>query len=164
MWLTSLKGRGAKERNKTGRLALAALIIGLSSWLASPSLSAELPWSKDVNEGLAEAKRAHKYALADVYTDWCGWCKRLDRETFSNDGMVKFLSEKFVCVKANAEDNGAGQKLAGQYRVSGYPCALVFDPNGKFIGKVSGYRDARGYQEALSQLMSNPPANPMAEQ
>jgi len=162
MWLTNLSSKG---RIASKRTALAATLLSMSTWLASGALSAEsLSWNKDVGNGLEEAKRNHKYALADVYTDWCGWCKRLDRETFNNEGMVKFLNERFVCVKVNAEDNGAGQKLAGQYRVSGYPCALVFDPNGKFLGKISGYRDARAYQEALSQLISNPPANPMTEQ
>jgi thiol:disulfide interchange protein len=146
-------------------IALAAIALTVSFWLASPSLAADtkLNWNTDVNAGLEEGKRSHKYVLADVYTEWCGWCKKLDRETFSNEGMVKFLNAKFVCVKANAEDNGAGQKLAGQYRVSGYPCALVFDQDGKFIGKVSGYRDAKGYQDALDQLISNPPANPLAD-
>lgn len=162
MPLMSLKEKHAKGQN--GLFALSAVVIGLVTWLASPSLAVEVSWSKDVNAGLEQGKRDHKYVLADVYTDWCGWCKRLDRETFSNDGMVKFLSDKFVCVKANAEDNGAGQKLAGQYKVSGYPCALVFDQSGKFIGKVSGYHDAKAYQAALSQIMTNPPANPMAEQ
>lgn len=164
MALLSLMRRVENGRKNLKVAALAQAAIALSAILASPALAGELNWNKDVDGGLKQAKDSHKYALADVYTDWCGWCKRLDRDTFSNEGMVKFLNEKFVCVKVNAEDNGAGQKLAGQYRVSGYPCALVFDQSGKFIGKVSGYRDPKAYEAALNQLMSNPPANPMAEQ
>jgi len=164
MSLSSLARRVVKGRKEMKLVAVAQVAIALAAWLASPALAEALNWNKDVDGGLKEAKTNHKYVLADVYTDWCGWCKRLDRDTFSNEGMVKFLGDKFVCIKVNAEDNGAGQKLAGQYRVSGYPCALVFDQSGKFIGKVSGYRDPKAYEAALSQLMSNPPADPMAEQ
>ncbi len=164
MRFISLNREGVNSLSKRASFTLALLSSSLAFFLASPSFSADLPnWKQDVNAGLEEGKRSHKYVLADIYTDWCGWCKRLDRETFSNENMSKFLNEKFVCIKANAEDNGAGQKLASQYRVAGYPCALVFDPNGKFIGKISGYREARAYQEALSQMMANPPANPMSE-
>ena len=162
MPLSSLSRKVAKDQKGTVLVALAGVIIGLGTWLASPVLAGALDW-KDVDSGLKLGKETHKYVLADVYTDWCGWCKRLDKETFSNDGMVKFLNDKFVCVKANAEDNGSGQKLAGQYKVAGYPCALVFDQNGKFIGKISGYRDPKGYEAALTELISNPPSNPMTE-
>ncbi len=121
----------------------------------SAASAAQISW-KDVNSGLQEGKQAHKYVLADVYTDWCGWCKRLDRDTFSNPELTRFLSEKFISVKANAEDGGAGQKLAGDYGVNGYPCALVFDPSGKLIGRIVGYKDAQGYQTTLQNIIDHP--------
>jgi len=158
---SNLSRKVAKNQKGMAFVALTGMIIGLGTWLASPALAESVTW-KSVDDGLKLGKDTHKYVLADVYTDWCGWCKRLDKEAFSNDGMAKLLNEKFVCVKANAEDKGAGEKLAGQYKVSGYPCALVFDQSGKFIGKVSGYRDPKSYEAALSELMANPPSNPMA--
>src|ERR1700721_1794923 len=115
------------------------LIAGLFLSLGSSASAAEISW-KDVSSGLPEGKRAHKYVLADVYTDWCGWCKRLDKDTFSNPELSQYISEKFVPVKANAEDGGAGQKLKNDYGIEGYPCALVFDPDGKLIGRVDGYK------------------------
>jgi len=121
----------------------------------SAASAAQLTW-KNVNSGMQEAKQTRKYVLADVYTDWCGWCKRLDRDTFTNPELTRFLSEKFVSVKANAEDGGAGQKLAGDYGVNGYPCALVFDPNGKMIGRIVGYKDAQGYETALKEIIDHP--------
>jgi thioredoxin-related protein len=105
---------------------------------------------------MTEAKHNHKYILADVYTSWCGWCKKLDRDTFSDEALAEFLGQKFVCVKANAEDNGAGTRLSRQYNVSGYPCALVFNFEGKLIGRIVGYKDAANYQSALSQIIDKP--------
>ncbi len=117
-------------------------------------LAADIHW-RDVNSGMEEGRRLHKYILADVYTNWCGWCKKLDRDTFSDQGLTEFLGEKFVCVKANAEDHGAGQQLARQYSIDGFPCALVFGYDGKLIGKIVGYKDAPGYQSALNDIISS---------
>ncbi len=41
--------------------------------------------------------------LVDLYTDWCGWCKKMDKNTFTDPEVVKFLNENFVLVKFNAE-------------------------------------------------------------
>lgn len=123
--------------------------------LASAVSADEIRW-KDVTSGMQEGKQSHKYVLVDIYTDWCGWCKRLDRDTFTNPDLVRFVRDKFVSVKANAEDSGAGQKLAGEYGVNGYPCALVFNPEGKLIGRIGGYKDAQGYQTALQNIINHP--------
>ena len=117
-------------------------------------LAYDVRWH-DVNSGMEEGKRAHKYILADVYTSWCGWCKKLDRDTFSDQGLVQFLGQKFVCVKANAEDLAAGEKLAHQYNVDGFPCALIFDYDGRLIGRIVGYKDASGYQSALTDIIAS---------
>ncbi len=130
------------------------IIMAVLSTSILASLAYELRWH-DVNSGMEEGKRAHKYVLVDVYTSWCGWCKRLDRDTFTDQGLVEFLDQKFVCVKANAEDHAAGQNLAHQYSVNGFPCALVFDRDGKFIDRIVGYKDASDYQSALSDIIAS---------
>jgi thiol:disulfide interchange protein len=140
-------------------LLVGALVVcGLT--LPSPYAFADsgVAWTKQVDKGLQQAKDEHKYVLADVYTDWCGWCKRLDQQTFSNEGVSSFLSGKFVCIKVNAEDHGEGTKLAQRYKVDGFPCALVFDQQGKFIGKIVGFLPPEEYQAKVTQLIENPPA------
>ncbi|HNB21156.1 MAG TPA: thioredoxin family protein [Candidatus Melainabacteria bacterium] len=123
----------------------------------------DLMWSTSLATSLNQAKLKRKYVLADMYTDWCGWCKRLDRDTFSNPQMMAYLNSKYVCAKINAEGNAEGRQVAAKYRVSGFPCGLVFDPSGKFIGKLSGYYKPDEYQNALEQLIKNPPSDPYAE-
>jgi thioredoxin-related protein len=159
MQIMSLNRQALRSIGKQKPLLIILLLMFAlgSSSLFSAVYAEELNW-KDVDTGLREAKSLHKYALADVYTDWCGWCKKLDRDTFTNTAMVRFLNEKFVCIKANAEDNAQGQKLAGQYGVNGFPCALVFDQSGTLIGKISGYRDAAAYEKALNDLIAHPNA------
>jgi len=144
-------------------LVVGALLIG-GVFFFAPTLPAfadePLTWSREVDKSLQVAKEQHKYVLADVYTDWCGWCKRLDSQTFSNEGVTDFLNGKFVCIKVNAEDKGEGTKLAKKYKVSGFPCALVFDQSGKYIGKISGFFPPDEYQAQITKLIENPPAVP----
>jgi len=144
-------------------LLFGALVIG-GLVLPAPSsrvlAESGIAWTKQVDKGLQQAKDEHKYVLADVYTDWCGWCKRLDQQTFSNEGVSSYLNGKFVCIKVNAEDRGEGTRLAQKYKVSGFPCALVFDQQGKYIGKIVGFLPPEEYQAKVTQLIENPPANP----
>ena len=48
-------------------------------------------------------KTAPRKFMIDVYTDWCGWCKKMDKETFTNDTIAEYLNQHFYCVKLNAE-------------------------------------------------------------
>lgn len=49
------------------------------------------------------AKKDGKPVLVDVYTDWCGWCKRLDATTYSDSAIISYINEHFHAVKFNAE-------------------------------------------------------------
>ncbi|MCX6285251.1 MAG: DUF255 domain-containing protein [Bacteroidetes bacterium] len=48
-------------------------------------------------------KKKPKKLFIDVYTDWCGWCKKMDRETFLDPETAKYMQKHFYCVKLNAE-------------------------------------------------------------
>ena len=44
-----------------------------------------------------------KKVFIDVYTDWCGWCKKMDKDTFQNPEVAKYMQENYYMVKFNAE-------------------------------------------------------------
>ncbi len=60
-------------------------------------------------------KTTPKKIFVDLYTDWCGWCKVMDKETFTVDSIAEYMSKNYYCVKFNAEQKGAidfgGQKF-----------------------------------------------------
>jgi len=87
------------------------------------------------NEGLTLAQKEDKYVLIYFYTDGCSWCKKMEKETFSDEDVKKILSDKFVIVKINARsenkviENGkeiSERELATLYQVSGYPTTWFF--------------------------------------
>ncbi len=48
-------------------------------------------------------KKEPKKILVDVYTSWCGWCKVMDKQTFTNDTIADYLNKHFYCIKLDAE-------------------------------------------------------------
>jgi thiol:disulfide interchange protein len=104
-----------------------------------------------LSEGLKEAKATGKPILVDIYTDWCGFCHKLDRETLSAPSVASFLSENFVAIRVNAEDGKDGQAFAARHNVRGYPTNLVLDSNGTLLNSIVGFKSAENYLNLLQQ-------------
>lgn len=93
-------------------------------------------------DALKKAKSENKRVIVDVYTDWCGWCKKMDGEAYSNSDIKKIIEESFVLVKLNAEGTGKvkynGKEytetdLASYFEATGYPTTIFLEPDGKVI-------------------------------
>jgi thioredoxin-related protein len=125
---------------------------GEAAQVQAEGANGRLNWQTSLAAAANQAAQEHKYVLADVYTDWCGWCKKLDKDVFPNSAVVNYLQKDFVCVKVNAEDPREGAMVAKAYKVNGFPCALVFSPEGKLLGRVGGYTAASGYIATLQQI------------
>jgi thioredoxin-related protein len=57
-------------------------------------------------EAMLAMEKEPKKVFIDVYTDWCGWCKRMDASTFTDPGVIKEMNKHFYAVKFNAEQEG----------------------------------------------------------
>ena len=58
-----------------------------------------------MNEALELQKNAPKKIMIDMYTSWCGPCKMLDKNTFTNNDLISFVNSHYYAVKFNAEGN-----------------------------------------------------------
>jgi thioredoxin-related protein len=54
-------------------------------------------------EATAKMEEEPKNMFIDMYTDWCGWCKKMDSSTFKDPEVVKYLNDNYYAVKFNAE-------------------------------------------------------------
>ena len=86
---------------------------------------------------LQEAQRQQKMVFIDVYTDWCGPCKQMDRQIFPLKVVGDKYNPLFLCYKLNAE-KGEGIALAKKFNIEAYPSFLYLDNNGHLVHKVVG--------------------------
>lgn len=154
---------------------LSALILVLFLTLSvsgqsSTANSKEVKWYT-IQEAEKLTKESNKPLFIDTYTDWCGWCKKMDKDTFSNPVISDILNSKFIPVKFNAEGNEEinflGQKFindgkagkAHQLAVAllngqlSYPTVvfLTMRSDGKFgLQPVPGYKEPKEMEMLLS--------------
>lgn len=103
-------------------------------------------------------KKAHdenKYLMIDAYTDWCYWCKVMDKKTFANAEVGSFFQENVVAYKMDME-KGRGILMAMKYRVSSFPTFLFFSSEGALVSKVMGYQEPVKFLETMQNQVMNP--------
>jgi thioredoxin-related protein len=117
----------------------------------------EINWLT-IEEAQALAEENPKKVIMDVYTDWCGWCKKMDKTTFADEKVVAYVNENFYAVKLKADSNDKvtfkGQEfskgeLARALRVTGYPTIVFFDESFGRFQPVSGFRPADDFLKLL---------------
>jgi thiol:disulfide interchange protein len=97
-----------------------------------------ISWEYSLRSALKTASDQNKIVVVDVYADWCGWCKRMDRIVYS-DPKVASLSSEVVFLRLNTEDRGEGRQFARQNHVTGLPTTIILDQKGSVINKITGY-------------------------
>jgi len=97
-----------------------------------------ITWERSLGSALKSASDGNKLVVVDVYADWCGWCKKMEKTIYS-DPRVASLGSDVVFVKVNADDRGEGNRFAKQNHVSGLPTTIILDHNGSVVKQVAGY-------------------------
>lgn len=125
----------------------------------------ELIW-QTWNDGFSAAQQSNKIALIDVYTDWCGWCKVMDKNTYTNPKVVEAINANFVPIKFNPEkpekyfvgkDTIDGRSLLGALsggKSSGYPTTYFFIPGSNQIFQQPGYIEPDQFLLLLENVAS----------
>ena len=82
-------------------IATALVFTGMRP-VTDPAEGSGVKWLT-FEEAVEKSKTEKRKIFIDVYTDWCGWCKVMDKNTFNDPEVAKLLNEKFYPVKFNAE-------------------------------------------------------------
>jgi thiol-disulfide isomerase/thioredoxin len=93
----------------------------------------EKPWE----DLLREAKSQNKMIFLDAYTTWCGPCKWMAANMFTNDSIADYYNQSFICAHFDME-KGEGIQLAQKYQVKAYPTLLFINHTGEMVHKRVG--------------------------
>lgn len=113
-------------------------IISLLTFISCKNSYAEIKWEKDLATAIKKAKSKNLPIMIDIYTDWCIWCKELDKNTYANEKVIE-TAKKIVSVKLNPETSEEGEEIAKKYGVKGYPTILFINADGFVLENVGGY-------------------------
>ncbi len=106
------------------------------------------------NEALQLAKKENKLIFLDIYATWCGPCKKLKANTFSNEEVGTVYNQNFVNVAFDGEQ-GDGAMLMQKYNLRSFPFLLFIDGNGKVVAKTGGYHKPNELLELGQQFIKH---------
>jgi transglutaminase-like putative cysteine protease/thiol-disulfide isomerase/thioredoxin len=136
-------------------------VIQAPAQVPNPGSEGKVPlqWLKDYSEALKRAEAEKKPVLIDFTTDWCGWSKKMDRETFADSAVQKEL-RTFVLIRVNPEASDKNEKISESFGVEGYPTLVVANFRGEEIA-TGGFMDGKEMLEFLRRYLPLFKSNPL---
>lgn len=105
-------------------------------------------------EVLAKSQQIDKPVFVDIFTSWCGPCKRMEREVFTQKEVGETYNNNFICYQIDAE-KGEGVELAKKYKVAVYPTYLYIKPNGELFYKSTGFMPVTDFRKVSEMALAD---------
>lgn len=98
----------------------------------------------DWESTLQTAKEQNKLIFVDCYTSWCGPCKWMSANVFTDKEVSQYYNENFINVKLNME-RGEGPQLAREFKIRAYPTLLFVNGDGEIVKRTMGAKEANKF-------------------
>lgn len=134
-------------------LALALPILAMPLALPAPAgAAAAITWH-DFETGMNLSLNLGMPAMVDFSTEWCSWCKEMDKNTFSDPRVIN-RSESLSCIRVDGDARG---DLVTRYNVDGYPTTVFLNPDGSEKHRVVGYKGPDEFLKDMAFVLGQGP-------
>lgn len=153
------------------------LIVAVAFFTTFMVSAQEINWIT-LEKAVELQQKSPKKIMMDMYTAWCGPCKMLDRNTFSNPDVIDYVNKHYYAVKFNAEGNdvvafkgktftnpkynparaksrNSAHQLASFFQIRSYPTILFLDEKADFLAPIIGYKAPRDLELYLKMFKNN---------
>jgi len=130
-------------------LAILSIALVFGGYPTTVQSGEQIDWY-GYDDGMAKARETGKNIVFYFYADWCTYCVRMQKETFSHDSVIDFLNNKVIAVKVDVDQN---KDIARTYRVRGLPATVLLLRNGERVGPMPGFIPAKSYLAMLNKIM-----------
>lgn len=163
--------------------AIAFVTIAVTGFSTSKNTSAEIEQNQvagiqwmSLEDAMQAQKKAPKKVIIDLYTDWCGWCKKMEGSTFNDPFIINYINKNFYAVKLNGEQKEAITFKGKTYENAminnrnthqlawdlgsvnnrlGYPTIVVLDEDMNKLSAFPGYKDVDAMEVLMKYFAEN---------
>ncbi len=108
----------------------------------------EVETAAEMKEAREKASAGELLLFVDVYATWCGPCKMMDRDVYTEPAVAAYMNGNFVSVRMDGETD-FGRRYAAEQKLEGYPSMFIFGPEGDPVSRLVGFMPA---EELLGSL------------
>ncbi len=132
------------------RVIILAMLLAALATAAVAGDQKGIAWLS-YEDGLAVAAESGKMVMIDFHADWCKYCKKMDKETFSDPGVIRLVEQYFVPISVDTQKQ---QKIGQQYSVKSLPTMWFLESDSSPITPLPGFVDAKRFRTILGFISS----------
>lgn len=130
------------------------LLFSLSTTLPAAEITfTEVITEEEWKNALRQAKNQNLMIFVDVYASWCGPCKAMDQDVYTDDAVGDFFNTTFLNIKMDGETT-FGETFMVNYEIDAYPTFLFFNAAGEVINTASGYMEPAAFVELGKETLN----------
>lgn len=136
-------------------ITLFAILMALTAASCSSSSSTSsdaIAWQPDVYAAFKTAAQEEKNVLLYLNADWCGYCRKMEAETFTDPEVLKELGDAFVWVKLDGDKDPDGNRFKNRFNVRGYPAIFILDAEENELDRIAGYLPSDRFLEMMVSM------------
>lgn len=116
------------------------------------------------DEALATARAQDKKIMIDVYAPWCGFCRRMHAETYSDESVSNYLSDNYIATRIDGDSDKqysfmghtfSGRELAAQLGAQGFPTTVFLYPTGQYLTPLPGFVERGRFLPVLRYISTD---------